>query len=49
MEHFPSFTIEPALQVIESLITFPTALLKEPNEKKQTKRQILHTRLDLQE
>ena len=49
MEHFPSFTIEPALQVIENLITFPTALLKEPSEKKQTKRQILHTRLDLQE
>lgn len=49
MEHFPPFVIEPALHAIENLIAFPTALLKEPSEKKQTKRQILHTRLDLQE
>jgi len=49
MEHFPPFTIEPALQAIENLIAFPTALLTDSNEKKQTKRQILHSRLDLQE
>ena len=49
MEHFPTFPIEPALHVIENLIAFPTALLTDTNEKKQHKRQNLHSRLDLQE
>lgn len=49
MEHLSPFALEPARQVIENLIAFPAAVLSDVHEKKEVRRQFLHTRLDLQE
>ncbi len=49
MEHFTQFSLEPARQMIENIITFPAAVLSDNAEKKQEKRQQLHTRLELKE
>ncbi len=49
MEHFTQFALEPAKQLIENIITFPTAVLSETAEKKQEKHKQLHSRLALKE
>ena len=49
MEHFTQFALAPAKQMIENIIAFPAAVLSDNAEKKQEKRQQLHTRLELKE
>lgn len=49
MEHFTQIALEPAKQLIENIITFPSTVLLENTEKKQEKHKLIHSRLELKE